>query len=80
MILPATPKPISNIKRKKEGKEVKQHEKALALLKSGKVSFSKAAELAKMNLWDFSDLVKVRKIIWIKNKKEIEKDLNSILN
>lgn len=38
---------------------------ALDLLREGKVTFAKAARLAKLDIWDFADLVRDRKIEWI---------------
>lgn len=52
-----------------------QHsKKALGLLASSKTTLSKGAKLAKTNIWEFADLVKEKKIVWIKDKKFIEKD------
>jgi predicted HTH domain antitoxin len=39
---------------------------ALELLRDGKVSFAKAAKFAKLDLWEFADVVKDRKIEWVK--------------
>ena len=39
---------------------------ALELLRDGKVTFVKAAKLAKMDVWDFADLVKDRKVEWVR--------------
>jgi predicted HTH domain antitoxin len=39
---------------------------AIELLRDGKVTFAKAAKVAKLDVWDFSDLVKDKKIEWIK--------------
>ena len=39
---------------------------ALELLQDGKVTFAKAAKLAKMDVWDFADLVKDRKVEWVR--------------
>ena len=39
---------------------------ALELLRDGKVTFNKAAEIAGLPLWEFVDLVKQYKIEWIK--------------
>lgn len=47
---------------------------ALKLLEEGEVSFSKAAKLAGLNIWDFADLIRERKVVWIKNKEFIKKD------
>jgi len=38
---------------------------ALDLLREGKVTFAKAAKLAKLDIWDFVDLVRERKIEWV---------------
>ena len=35
---------------------------ALDLLRDGKVTFAKAAEVAKLSLWEFADLVKQRNV------------------
>lgn len=39
---------------------------ALELLRDGKVTFAKAAKFAKLDLWEFADIVKDRKIEWVK--------------
>jgi predicted HTH domain antitoxin len=39
---------------------------ALELLQKGKVTFAKAAEMAKLSLWEFADLVKQRNIEWVR--------------
>ena len=39
---------------------------AIELLRDGKVTFAKAAKVAKLDVWDFSDLVKDKKIEWIR--------------
>ena len=41
---------------------------ALELIKEGKITFLKGAEIAEMNVWDFSDLVRDEGIVWIKEK------------
>ncbi len=49
---------------------------ALNLLRDGKVTFAKAAEIAKLSLWEFADLVKQRNIEWIRyTPEEIEKEI-----
>jgi len=49
---------------------------ALELLRDGKVTFAKAAEMAKLSLWEFADLVKQRNVEWIRfSPEEIEKEL-----
>jgi len=39
---------------------------ALELLQKGKVTFAKAAEIAKLSLWEFADLVKRCNIEWVR--------------
>jgi predicted HTH domain antitoxin len=38
---------------------------ALELLRIGKVTFAKAAKFAKLDLWEFADIVRDRKIEWV---------------
>ena len=48
---------------------------ALELLRTGKVTFAKAAEIAKLSLWEFADLAKQRNIEWVRYRpEEIEKE------
>jgi predicted HTH domain antitoxin len=58
-----------------EALEEWKKEKALDLLEKGRITFTKAAEIAEMNVWDFSNLVKEKKIAWIKDGEKIEKDI-----
>jgi len=39
---------------------------ALDLLRDGKVTFAKAAKFAKLDIWEFADIVRDRKIEWVK--------------
>ena len=49
---------------------------ALELLQKGKGTFAKAAEIARVSLWEFADLVKQRNIEWVRYApEEIEKEL-----
>jgi len=49
---------------------------ALELLRDGKVTFAKAAEMAKLSLWEFADLVKQRNIEWVRyTPEEIEGEI-----
>jgi len=49
---------------------------ALELLRDGKVTFAKAAEMAKLSLWEFVDLVKQRNVEWVRfTPEEIEKEI-----
>jgi predicted HTH domain antitoxin len=48
---------------------------ALELLQKGKVTFAKAAEVARLSLWEFADLVKQRNVEWARSTpEEIEKE------
>lgn len=48
---------------------------ALELLRDGKVTFAKAAEVAKLSLWEFADLVKQRNVEWVRYApEEIERE------
>ena len=48
---------------------------ALELLRDGKVTFAKAAEIAKLSLWEFADLVKQRNVEWVRfTPEEIERE------
>ncbi len=59
------------------GLESWQRERALQLLEQGKVSFSKAAHIAKMDLWSFADLIQERKIVWIKDLDMLREDIRA---
>jgi len=49
---------------------------ALGFLREGKVTFAKAAEMAKLSLWEFADLVKQRNVEWVRfTPEELEKEL-----
>jgi predicted HTH domain antitoxin len=49
---------------------------ALDLLRDGKVTFAKAAEMAKLSLWEFADLVKQRNVEWVRfTPEETEKEI-----
>jgi predicted HTH domain antitoxin len=48
---------------------------SLDLLREGKVTFAEAAELAKLSLWEFADLVKQRNVEWVRfTPEELEKE------
>jgi predicted HTH domain antitoxin len=48
---------------------------AVEFLREGKVTFAKAAEIAKLSLWEFADLVKQRSVEWVRfTPQEIEKE------
>ncbi|MFC6863068.1 UPF0175 family protein [Halomicroarcula sp. GCM10025817] len=48
-----------------EGLEQWRREQALEQLAAGTVTFSKAAALAGMSVWDFAQLAKERDITWV---------------
>lgn len=49
---------------------------ALELLRDGKVTFAKAAEMAKLSLWEFADLVKQRNVEWVRyTPEELEREI-----
>jgi predicted HTH domain antitoxin len=49
---------------------------ALEFLREGKVTFAKAAKMAKLSLWEFADLVKQHNVEWVRyTPEEIEKEL-----
>jgi len=49
---------------------------ALDLLRQGKVTFAKAAEIAKLSLWELADLVKQHQIEWVRyTPEEVKKEV-----
>ena len=49
---------------------------ALDFLREGKVTFAKAAEIAKLSLWEFADLVRQRNVNWVRfTPEEVEKEI-----
>ncbi len=61
------------------GLEIWRKDKALKLFESGKVTFSKAAEIAELDVWEFAALVKEKKTVWIKNKEFLRRDIEAAL-
>lgn len=57
------------------GLEEWRKEKALKLLEEGKITISKAAEIAKLNIWDMVLIIKEKGIVWNKNKEFIISDI-----
>ena len=48
---------------------------ALELLSKGKTTFAQAADIAKLSLWEFADLVKQCNVEWVRfEPEEIEKE------
>lgn len=60
-----------------------QHRKAqmaLKLLKEGKVTFLKAAEMAGLSVWAFADLVREKGIVWVRSEKFVRRDIEKAFN
>lgn len=60
-----------------EGLEEWRREQALERLAAGTITFSKAAELAGMSVWDFAQLVKRRDITWVA-EDHLDADLEAL--
>jgi predicted HTH domain antitoxin len=43
---------------------------AIELLGNGKATFAEAADIAKLSLWEFADLVKQRNVEWVRFEPE----------
>lgn len=50
---------------------------AVEMLASGKVSFSKAAEIAGTNVWDFSRILEEKKVNWV-SEETVKKDFEGM--
>ncbi|MBS3127659.1 UPF0175 family protein [Candidatus Woesearchaeota archaeon] len=50
-------------------------ERAVDLLSKGVITLSRAAEIAKISIWEFSDIIKQRGIVWIRKDKSFKDDL-----
>ena len=55
----------------------RKQQRALKLLEEGKVSFLKAAEMAGLSVWDFSDIVRDKGMVWVKSGKFIRSDIEN---
>lgn len=60
-----------------EGLQDWRREKALQMLDDGEISLSKAAEIANMDIWSFSDLVKKEKITWVEDDR-VREDIEAV--
>lgn len=72
-------KSVSIRKLLAEGLQRWKEQRALKSLEDGKVTFLKAAQMAGLSVWDFSDLVREKGIVWIKSEKFIHKDIKKAL-
>lgn len=53
---------------------------ALSLLQEGKVSFNKAAQITKLSVWDFAELLRQRRVEWIKyTPEEIKREFEEVV-
>jgi predicted HTH domain antitoxin len=59
------------------GLEEWRQRRALVLLERGEVTFTKAAEIAGLDVWSFADLVKRSGAIWIKSVEGIKADIKA---
>jgi predicted HTH domain antitoxin len=51
---------------------------ALELLQKGKITFAKAADVAKLSLWEFVDLANQHNIEWVRyTPEDVTKDFNN---
>ena len=57
------------------GLEEWNKKRALRLFCLGKITLSKGAELCRINVWEFNDLVKEKGSAWIKDERFLEQDL-----
>lgn len=60
-----------------EGLEAWRMEQAIERLAAGEVTFSRAAELADLNVWDFAQLVREHDITWMADD-DVDADLASL--
>lgn len=60
-----------------EGLAEWRRDQALEQLAAGQISFSRAAELAGMSVWDFAQLTKERDITWVAGD-HLESDLDAL--
>jgi predicted HTH domain antitoxin len=57
-----------------EGLEQWRREQALERLESGSITFSRAAEIAGMSVWDFAQLADERDVTWV-DDEHLREDL-----
>jgi predicted HTH domain antitoxin len=60
-----------------EGLEEWRREQALDQLEAGRLTFSKAADVAGMSVWDFAQLTKERDITWVSDD-HLASDLDAL--
>ncbi|MEM2922690.1 MAG: UPF0175 family protein [Candidatus Bathyarchaeia archaeon] len=58
------------------GIEERRKQAVLGMLKEGRLTFAKAAEKARLSLWELADLVKQRNIEWVRyTPEEIDEEV-----
>lgn len=60
-----------------EGLGTWRKRRALDLLQDGKVTFSRAAEIAGQNVWDFAQLVRDEDVTWV-SEAGVDADLDAV--
>lgn len=60
-----------------EGIEDWKKEKAFEMLVKGETTFSRAAEIADMDVWSFGNYVKQQKVNWV-NDEKVKDDLEAV--
>ncbi len=60
-----------------EGLDAWRRDRALEKLETGEITFSRAAEIADMTVWEFSQLAQERNITWV-GDEELESDLQDL--
>lgn len=60
-----------------EGLDEWRRERAIEQLRDGEVTFSRAAELADMTIWDFAQLVRDRDVTWV-SEDDVDADLGAL--
>ncbi|MFC6875064.1 MULTISPECIES: UPF0175 family protein [Halobellus] len=60
-----------------EGLEQWRREQALERLESGSITFSRAAEIAGMSVWDFAQLADERDVTWV-DDEHLREDLEDL--
>ena len=60
-----------------EGLEDWRREQALQKLDAGEITFTRAADLADMSVWDFAQLAKERNVTWV-GSDHLAEDIESL--
>lgn len=60
-----------------EGLDEWRRERAVERLADGQITFSKAAELADMSVWDFAQFAREREVTWV-SEDHLDDDLEAL--